>query len=142
MQMVRNKQRDCFARLQAHGHRLTRPRRSIIETLITQSRAMTASDLHRALAARGVSLASIYRTLELLTRLGLAEPVRQAGEEARYIVCQPGHHHHVICTRCWHVADVDACLIEPVAAAIHDATSFEIDSHILEFYGRCRACQR
>lgn len=140
--MIRTKFRDVFAELHAHGHRLTRPRQLVIETLVNQSRAMTASDLHRILGDRGVSLASIYRTLELLETLHLAEPVRDAGDEARYIACKPDHHHHVICTACWRVTDLDACALESVVSAIHRETRFDVESHILEFYGRCVACQR
>lgn len=140
--MIRNKSRDVFAELQAQGHKLTQPRRLVIETLVGQSRAMTANDLHQVLAERGVSLASIYRTLELMAQLHLAEPVRQSGDEARYVACRPEHHHHVICTHCWRVADVDSCLLEPVARAIQEASQFDVESHILEFYGCCAACRR
>lgn len=140
--MIRTIPRDVFAALQAHGHKLTRPRRLVVETLVDQSRAMTASDLHRVLADRGVSLASIYRTLELLESMQLAEPVRQAGDEGRYIACKPDHHHHVICTGCWRVTDLDACILDPVTTAIHDQSDFDVESHILEFYGRCAVCRR
>ncbi|HLH72213.1 MAG TPA: Fur family transcriptional regulator [Chloroflexota bacterium] len=140
--MIRTTPRDVFAALQAHGHKLTQPRRLVIETLVDQSRAMTANDLHQVLAERGVSLASIYRTLELMSELHLAEPVHQSGDEARYIACRPEHHHHIICTGCWRVADVDSCLLEPVANAIHEQSHFDVESHILEFYGRCAACRR
>lgn len=140
--MIRTKYRDVFAALQAQGHKLTRPRRLVVETLVEQSRAMTASDLHHALADRGVSLASIYRTLDLLETMHLAETVRLAGDEARYIACRPDHHHHVICTGCWRVSDLDACVLAPVANAIHEQTSFDVESHVLEFYGRCVRCRQ
>jgi len=140
--MIRNKPRNAFAELQSRGHKLTQPRRLVIETLVNQSRAMTADDLHQVLAERKVSLASIYRTLDLLAELHLAEPVRQSGDEARYVACRPEqHHHHIICTRCWQVADIDSCLLEPVAKAIEDDSHFDVESHVLEFYGCCANCR-
>lgn len=140
--MIRNYSPNAFADLQSHGHKLTEPRRLIIETLAGQTRALTAAELFEILDPRGVSLASVYRTLEILVELHLAETITQSTTEQRYIACKPGHHHHVICTQCWHVDDVDACLLEPVVDAVQARTGFEVQQHVLEFYGRCETCQR
>jgi Fur family transcriptional regulator, ferric uptake regulator len=88
------------ARLQAAGYRLTEPRRIIVAALRDAGRFCTATQLHERIRERSVGLASVYRTLELLAELGLAERRAEAGGEASFLYCSPRHHHHVICTSC------------------------------------------
>ena len=75
------------------------------------------TQLHERITARGVGLASVYRTLELLAEVGLAERRAEAGGEASYLYCSPRHHHHVICTECGTVREIDAAFC-PDAAVI------------------------
>ena len=113
----------------------------IVQSLVDQRRALTAQELHRALEASEVSLASVYRTLELLVALGLAETVAHGGDEQRYLACSLDHHHHVICDVCGRVAELDECMLEPFEALIEQRTKFVISGHTLEFRGCCAACQ-
>jgi Fur family transcriptional regulator, ferric uptake regulator len=129
---------ECF---QGRGHRLTRPRREILQALFGQPRAVTAAELHSLLADRGVSLATVYRTLEALTAMGLAGTVARQDDEKHYYACSPDHHHHIICTRCGRVERLDECLIQPFQALVEARTSFAVDGHTLEFQGRCAACR-
>jgi Fur family ferric uptake transcriptional regulator len=140
--MIRNNCRDALRRLQSEGHKLTRPRQLVVVALFQQPRAITAAELHRALGDYEVSLASVYRTLDLLVTLGLAETTTHAGGEQRYLACSLDHHHHVICDRCGRVAELDECLLEPFEKLVEERTQFAIDGHTLEFHGRCAACQK
>ncbi|MBI2863208.1 MAG: transcriptional repressor [Chloroflexi bacterium] len=134
---------NSFALLQARGYKLTEPRRRVIEQLHDRRRALTALELHQLLASEGISLASIYRTLELLVELGLAEAATRSGDEQRYIACSPGqHHHHIVCSRCGRVADITECLLEPFEDVVRERTGFTIESHTLEFHGYCSACRQ
>lgn len=130
-----------FARLQQGGHKLTGPRRMIIEALNSQRRALTAVELHHQVADRGVSLATVYRTLELLVELDLAERATGGEDEQHYIACLPEHHHHVICSICGQVADVTECLLGEFQALVQAKTNFTIEGHALEFHGHCPACR-
>ena len=131
------------ARLQAHGHRLTAPRQTIIAALHDAGRYCTAQQLYERLRGRSVGLASVYRTLELLADLGLASKRAEDGGEASYLYCSPTHHHHVICTGCGVVREIDAdfCPAPTVIAAVEAATDFRIEQHTLDFHGRCAACR-
>ncbi len=131
----------AFARLQSRGHRLTRPRRLIVEALFGQCRAVTAAELHGLLADSGVNLATVYRTLETLTEIGLADTVARPGAERQYVACSLDHHHHLICTRCGRVERLDECVVGPLQALVEAQTNFVIEEHILEFRGRCATCK-
>ncbi|HEX5414665.1 MAG TPA: Fur family transcriptional regulator [Chloroflexota bacterium] len=139
--MIRNNVRDATRRVQSEGHKLTRPRRLIIEALFARQRAVTAADLLASLGELGVSLASIYRTLDLLVELGLAEPVAQSDAEQRYLACSLAHHHHVICDRCGLVTELDECDLAPFETIVAERTQYTIEGHTLEFHGRCPACR-
>jgi Fur family ferric uptake transcriptional regulator len=140
--MNRNNLANAFARLQARGHRLTRPRQHIIERLYDQRRSATAYELHQQLGDSDVSLASVYRTLELLVELGLAETIAHSGAEHQYLACSLDHHHHIICDRCGVVAELDECSLEPFETMVESQSGFVIDGHTLEFHGRCASCKR
>jgi len=140
--MTRNNLSNALAQLQARGHRLTRPRRRIVEQLFNQRRSVTAYELHQQLGDRDVSLASVYRTLELLVALGVAETVVRSGAEQQYLACSLDHHHHIICDCCGVVAELDECSLAPFERLIESQSGFQIDGHTLEFHGRCVSCQQ
>lgn len=131
------------ARLQGQGYRLTAPRRVIIAALRDAGRYCSAAQLHERIQGRSVGLASVYRTLELLATLGLAERRAEVGGEASFLYCSPRHHHHVICTGCGAVREIDAtfCPGDAVLRAVERATDFQIERHTLDFHGLCADCR-
>ena len=129
------------ALLQQRGYRLTEPRRVIVAALRDAGRYCTATQLHERLRGRTVGLASVYRTLELLADLGLAERRAEPGGEASFLYCSPRHHHHVVCTACGTVREIDACPGNELAHAIERETGFQIERHTLDFYGLCATCR-
>jgi Fur family ferric uptake transcriptional regulator len=131
------------ARLQAQGYRLTEPRRVIVAALRDAGRYCTAAQLHERIQGRSVGLASVYRTLELLAGLGLAERRAETGGEASFLYCSPRHHHHVICTGCGTVREIDAafCPGEAVTRAVEQVTDFRLERHTLDFHGLCASCR-
>ena len=114
--------------MQAHGYRLTEPRRTIIAALRDAGRFCTASQLYERLHGRTVGLASVYRTLELLAELGLAERRAETGGEASFLYCSPRQHHHVVCTHCGAVREIDTafCPGDELAHDVERQTGFTI----------------
>lgn len=132
---------DDTRRLQQYGYRLTAPRRRIIAALREAGRYQTAAQLYERLGSDAVGLASVYRTLELLAELELAERRAESGGEASFLYCSPRHHHHAICTRCGLVREVEICPGGGLSRAVEQATAFQIARHTLDFYGLCPECQ-
>ena len=97
----------AHARLERDGYRLSAPRSAVVETLAALGCSVTAKEIADRLRDRDadVGVASIYRTLELLDRLGLARRVDAAEGIARYEPIDPSgeHHHHLVCERCGEV---------------------------------------
>lgn len=122
----------------------TRPREHIAAVLRAARRFLSAAEIHRALEASQakVSLSTVYRTLEhLLAKGDATERVDGAGEST-YMLCEPAHHHHhAICANCGKVDDVDCSAVDQFAESLRSIHGFELDSHKMEFLGRCRDCR-
>ncbi len=84
---------------------------------------------------------TVYRTLELLSELGLIRPVYQGTGAAHYILLDGGHHHHLICSSCDAVFEFDECGLQAVGKLLAKRFNFVVEGHLVEFYGRCQNCQ-
>jgi Fur family ferric uptake transcriptional regulator len=134
---------ETMRRLEANNHQVTEQRRAVVAALMEQRAYVTPRELHAALRLDhpGIGQATVYRTLELLVEVGAAARFPQENNEYRYIYCAPQHHHHLICTRCGLVEDIDGCMVRAVGEALAERTSFEITDHALTFFGYCGACK-
>jgi len=118
-------------------------RDAVLATLQEAQRALTAQELHQAIADREqrIGLATVYRALDVLTREGQVATLPASSREQRYVTCSREHHHHVVCTECGHVAEVHLCPVDAVQGAAEQESGFELTSHVLDFFGRCPACR-
>jgi Fur family transcriptional regulator, ferric uptake regulator len=126
------------------GLRLTRPRKAVMSVLSAASVPLSPQTIHqRSLAAHEeIGLVSVYRTLELLTHLGLVRRVHGQDECQGYVLASPGHHHHMVCRRCEAAVEFTGMEdLSPLMERIHAETGFTIDEHLLQFYGLCPNCQ-
>ncbi len=129
------------------GHTVTPQRRRIAQELLASERALTARDLEARLSRAGaaVGLMTVYRTLALLAAVGAVYAVRERHgdpSEGHYVFCSDRHHHHVICTACWRVWEVDGCGVAPAQEdLVERATGVQVEAHALDFYGTCEACR-
>lgn len=131
------------AALDEAGYFVTEPRRVVAEMVADRGSLFTANQLvGEAKAARlGVGRATVFRALELFEQLGLVERVDLPNGEHAYVVCQPAHHHHVICTACGRSADVGDLGIDSIADQVKGQTGYTLDSHRIELYGMCPDCR-
>ena len=58
-----------------------------------------------------------------------------------YVACLPEHHHHLSCTSCGRVEEIDEAYVQPIAERLTREMGFEIDDARLDFYGRCASCR-
>ena len=127
--------------LHKEGYRLTEARRSILEALVDSGGHISADGLAEAVRqiAPGVGRMTVYRTLELLSELGLIRPVYQGTGAAHYILMENGHHHHLICSNCDRVIEFEDCLVEELARALGGRFDFKVQGHLIELYGVCQS---
>lgn len=129
--------------LQSGGYRLTRARKAIFQVLIESGGHVSADDVAGAVhhLEPSVGRMTVYRTLELLRQLGLVQPVYQGTGAAHYVLMVEGHHHHLICSTCDRVIEFDECMAQEMGKRLGERFAFQIQGHLLEFYGLCPECQ-
>jgi Fur family transcriptional regulator, ferric uptake regulator len=130
-------------RLTAAGERVTRQRLLVANALAASGRRLTAEQLFRSLRRRepGIGRATVFRTLETLVDAGVARRLELDGHVYAYVACLPAHHHHIACTRCGRVEEIDEAYVAPIAERLASEMGFEIDDARLDFYGRCATCR-
>ncbi len=121
---------------------MTAQRVALLEVL-DQCGHPCAEEVYQLLRRRlpRVSLATVYRNLELMSRAGLIKRLGTSSEQMRFD-CNTGRHYHVRCTGCGRVADLasNGRLVDE--RGVGRLTDFRITGYSLEFSGLCPACSQ
>lgn len=118
------------------------PKRLLLLKLLALERApMTITALSKK--ARGVDTVTIYRALEAFVTVGIVERVDFHKPEARYeLAVGRHHHHHLVCSGCGIVEDIEDCHPKGLEQSVLKSSSrfALISGHSLEFFGTCTKC--
>jgi Fur family ferric uptake transcriptional regulator len=123
--------------------RRTRQRAAVEEILFGQHDFRTAQQIHDDLRHHGerIGLATVYRTLQLMTDAGDVDAIRTSDGETAYRRCSTGqHHHHLVCRLCGRTVEVSGPAVERWANAVAEQYGFREISHDLEIFGTCNTC--
>lgn len=128
--------------LAAKGIRATRQRTHVLEVLAGEPNDATAQEIFESLRAGGhpIGLATVYRTLALLSEHGVVDVLMHRAGEACYRLCGAGHHHHLTCSECHQVVELGGCELEPWLKRLGAAHRFAVTGHTVEVTGICGAC--
>lgn len=134
---------ETIEALERAGYRITTARRVAITALHDSGGHMTAPELVNAVRERntGIGRASVYRTLDLLTSLGLVQASTLGGTSTTYILTPAGHHHHIVCLNCRQTVEFDECVMGEFEQQLADRAGFQVEGHLLEIYGLCATCR-
>jgi Fur family transcriptional regulator, peroxide stress response regulator len=123
------------------GIKLTPQRIAILDYLEGNLSHPSAEDVYKAVLRKypTMSFATIYNTLETLKRNGMVAELTGDPEKKRFDP-NPRPHHHLICTRCRRIVDVQVEFRLPVPD--RDRAGFEITGNHIEFFGTCPACKK
>lgn len=120
------------------GLRLTGQRRTILQVLSASPDHPNAEELHRRVSevAPGISIATVYRTLNTLEQYGLIERHSFADGRARFEAGGAEHHDHFINVDTDEVIEFRSDEIEALQQKIAEEHGFEIIGHRFELYVR------
>ena len=129
-------------RLRDAGYKITPPRLAVLQVIEQEGEHLDpAQILRRAQSIHpDIGRATVYRTLELLTQLNIVRPI-YVGEHGPTYIRAEGGHHHLVCSTCGVVIDFDQCMAGDMSRELAERFGFQIQSHLLEFYGLCAGCQ-
>ena len=128
--------------LQTGGHRFTEQRAAVYRYLAGTDVHPTADEVHSAVRRDlpGISLATVYKSLETLVGCGLAVKLTYSDASARYDG-RTDPHHHARCIACGSVTDIPGEIPAREIAALHSrCDGFTITAYRLELSGYCSGC--
>ena len=135
--------RNSTELLERHGVRATPRRVEVVEELARERDDVTAQQLWSRLRGRKsrTGLATVYRTLALLSESGVVDVLSHHGGEQCYRLCGDEHHHHIVCERCHRVVEVQECGLDDWVAAAARRHGFVATEHRVEIVGLCADCR-
>ncbi len=143
---------DWQGKFKECGYRITIAREVILKILHNTSKHLSAEEIFLEVYKEypNIGLTTVYRTLDLLTRLGIVSKNDFGDNRARYELSfkreKFSHHHHLICTGCGMVIDYDDFMdkevefLKYVEEGLSKKFNFKIKSHLMQFYGLCNKC--
>lgn len=131
--------------LRRSGHRASRPRSAVVELIGRHECVLSAHEIADELrkGGRGVGIATVYRTLEVLEALKLVTRLDLGGGSARYEAAMPDgehHHHHLICNHCGRVTPFEDSGLERAIDAISARLDHRVGDHDVILRGSCPDC--
>src|SRR3954471_18484345 len=139
--MVTSTDERLSTALRDAGHRVTSQRLVLFRVLDELGRHASAEEIARVSSERlpGLSLPTVYATLELFEGLGLVRRV-DAGGAAALFDPRTEPHAHFACRRCGMVSDLDAAVDASAAQVAARASGAEPDHVEVVLRGLCAAC--
>ena len=131
-------------RLRRKSRKITGPRQAILEVLQRHRHPMSTKEVFVALPKGNGDLVTVYRSMHLLAEMGMVKRFDLGDRVARYELLREGddgHHHHLVCTRCSAVVEIEECFTRELEERIATKNGFKAITHRLEFFGICPQCQ-
>ena len=132
-------------RLRRQSRKITGPRAAILEILQRHPHPLTNREIFSEMPRGRCDLATIYRSMHLLEEMGMVKRFDFGDGTARFELVgenDDGHHHHLVCTKCSDVVEIEECFPGEIEKRIAAKNRFKAVTHKLEFFGVCPDCQR
>ncbi|MFU0791549.1 ferric iron uptake transcriptional regulator [Virgibacillus proomii] len=133
--------------LHAQSYKLTPQREATVRVLLErETDHLSAEDVYLLVKEKApeIGLATVYRTLELLSELKIIDKINFGDGVSRYDLRKEGakhSHHHLVCSECGAVQEIEDDLLEEVEKIVQDEWGFKVKDHRLTFHGICKECQ-
>lgn len=133
---------EISRRLRHLGLRVTPQRLLVMQALASGGGHLTADEIMRWTAERypAINLATIYRTLDLLTSVGLVTQTDLGSGVAHFELVGDSLHHHLICEHCGAMMEVDDALLAPVRERLLRDHGFRASARHIALFGTCTCC--
>ena len=137
---------SLIKQLAASGVRMTRQRRTLVETLQGAGRHLDAAGLLALAKKRDpqIDRATVYRTLDVLKKLRLIDELdlmHLEGEKHFFEPRTTRDHCHLACFRCGSIVEYTSPAFQALKAEIGRVNTFQVDVMRLEVGGLCQHCR-
>jgi Fur family ferric uptake transcriptional regulator len=133
---------DAFdAYLSRLGLRQTKQRRVIVEAVLTAGPHVDAETIMNQARQidKSVGLATVYRTLQLMTAAGILLEHSFGKERSTFEFVTPDteHHDHLICNQCGSIVEFYDDAIENLQLEVAKKLGFKLKTHRMELFADC-----
>ena len=133
---------NCLAR---HGYRLTKPRRSVVESMARSEYVLSPFDVFELAREKysKIGLVTVYRTLDKMEELGLIQRVHRPTDCQAFVAAFSGHEHLLIwlnCGRAEFFSGDDG--MDELVTTVENRSGYRIEDHWLQLFGVCEDCQK
>ncbi|SEP70722.1 ferric iron uptake transcriptional regulator [Piscibacillus halophilus] len=133
--------------LHSQSYKLTPQREATVRVLLEHEEDhLSAEDVYLLVKEKSpeIGLATVYRTLELLSELKVVDKINFGDGVSRYDLRKEGaehFHHHLVCVECGSVKEIEEDLLGDVEKIVESQWEFKVKDHRLTFHGICKKCQ-
>jgi Fur family transcriptional regulator, ferric uptake regulator len=134
---------DYVPELRARGYRMTSQRLAILHVLHHSGKHLSPIEVYERASAElpGLTESTVYRTLELLAKNGLARAAHMVSGHLVYEIARH-EHHHLKCNICGKEIEVQHSLLKTMYQKIESASGYKLTDSHLTFFGLCPNCQK
>jgi len=125
------------------GYRMTPQRLMILSAMESSHEHISAEEIYAQVAAKypNVNISTVYRTLELLKKLGLVYEINLGEGRIRYHAEASGHHHHLVCQNCGEIIDIDESSLSSLKDILLRDYNFQAELRHVGIFGLCGNCR-
>ncbi len=138
-----NRALDCKV-LNAAGMRATNQRALIMEIIHRGEGHLDADEIYRQAREKEsrLSLSTVYRTLQMLKKLGLIDELHFDEAHHHYEVKPVTEHHHLLCLGCGRVIEFNRPLSRYIRRNVPEAKGFDVIETEVRMTGYCSQCRQ
>jgi Fur family transcriptional regulator, ferric uptake regulator len=130
-------------RLSEKGYRMTPQRMMILSAMESSHDHISAEEIYAQVSAKypHINISTVYRTLELLKKLGMVYEIDLGEGRIRYHAEGSGHHHHLVCQGCGEVIDIEEATLSSLKDILLRDYGFSADLKHVGIFGSCEKCR-
>jgi Fur family transcriptional regulator, ferric uptake regulator len=129
--------------LRMGGFRATTSRIQLLNLLEKSGTPLSIQRIAMVWKGKAPDITTLYRSLTDLNLAGIVRRIdlNTGTAHFEYTPSRP-HHHHIVCSDCGKVEELEHCSVSGLEKRlIQESEHFKsINSHNLEFFGRCTTC--
>lgn len=126
--------------LKTGGLKITTARLDLLDILKHAKKPLSIKDIAQRLGE--ADLVTLYRNIEALQNLGIVKQINLKDRQAYYELSGGEHHHHLVCTNCGRLEDVQVEEMNLNKTFLKNHGFAKVTDHSLEFFGVCTKCNK
>ena len=137
---------ELINKLKESGYKLTKQRQMVWEIILkNRGQHLNTEEIFNKVQKKypDIGVATVYRTLQLLEKIGLVQHISLGGGRRRYQISNPHEkhdHHHLICQICGEIIDGKEDILDFLEENIFLKEGFRVTNHSVNFFGICKRC--